>query len=372
MQYLNQCHTATSLIKPNLKVGNKMTIELTFEEVVQCVKTNGTDLTYMVQGAPGVGKTAVGKKVAADMGYPFAYIDMANMSLGDLSLPVANKDRKCAEYFPNEIFNLHSGVPVVIMLDEWTKAGKEAKNMTLPMCLERRLGNIQFHKDSIVFATGNLTTDGIGDSIQAHQRDRFVPIEQRGPTAEEWINNFAVSNGIAPSVIAFVDQFPQVMQSYKDDVNNENPYIFNPRKAQSGFSTPRSLTYASKVLHNKTAVSANALHASLAGAIGESAAADLLAFDSMSETLPPFASIVANPKKCVLPSEQINQLLLTYTLVMKSDKETIDAILTYMGRMSREFQGLFISKLLCIPSKVEWAASVKGVVDAASELHNIF
>jgi len=130
-----------------------------------------------------------------------------------LACAVANKERKCAEYFPNEIFNLHLGVPVVIMLDEWTKAGKEAKNMTLPMCLERRLGNLKFHPDTIVFATGNLSSDGVGDSIQAHQLDRFIAIEQRGPTGEEWINNYAVHNNIEPTIMAFVDQFPQVMQS---------------------------------------------------------------------------------------------------------------------------------------------------------------
>src|SRR6266404_1221322 len=114
-------------------------LDLTFEEIVNLVKTNGANLTYMIQGRPGIGKTNSGKTVAEQLGYPFAYIDMANMSLGDAGLPVADRERKCAEYFPNEIFKLHLGVPLVIMLDEWTKAGKEAKNMTLPMCLERRL-----------------------------------------------------------------------------------------------------------------------------------------------------------------------------------------------------------------------------------------
>jgi len=60
--------------------------DLTFEEVVSLIKANGTNVTYMVQGRPGIGKTAVGKAVAAALDYPFAYIDMANMSLGDAGL----------------------------------------------------------------------------------------------------------------------------------------------------------------------------------------------------------------------------------------------------------------------------------------------
>jgi len=346
--------------------------DLTFEEVVSLIKANGTNVTYMVQGRPGIGKTAVGKAVAAALDYPFAYIDMANMSLGDAGLPVANKERKCAEYFPNEIFNLHLGVPVVIMLDEWTKAGKEAKNMTLPMCLERRLGNLKFHPDTIVFATGNLSSDGVGDSIQAHQLDRFIAIEQRGPTGEEWINNYAVHNNIEPTIMAFVDQFPQVMQSYKDDSANENKYIFNPRKMQAGFVTPRSLGYASDIIKTKASVSGNALHASLAGAIGQSAAADLVAFVNMNEELPPFTSIVADPLKTALPKEPVNQLLLTFNLIMKCEKESLPAVLKYIGRMPNEFQGLFCSKVLSMPSKSVWAAHVKEMVETVKKIHHIF
>jgi MoxR-like ATPase len=318
-------------------------------------------VTVMVQGEPGIGKSAVGKAVADLLGFHFAYMDMANMSLGDLTLPVANRELHCAEFYPNEVLHLHSGKPVVVMMDEWTKAGKEVKNMTLPLALERRLGSIKLHPDSIVFATGNLAGDGVGDSIQAHQLNRFITVTQRKPSAEEWINNYAVANGIEPVVMAFVDQFPQVLESYKDDKDGTNKYIFNPKRQQGAYVSPRSLKFASDIIKQRANVSGSALHAALSGAIGPAAAADLVSFVNMNEQLPPFAAIVADPKKTALPKEPVNRLLLTFNLIMRVDKDTMPPVLQYVERLNKEMQGLFLNKILSAPSKATWAAKVPAL-----------
>lgn len=336
---------------------------LTFEEVFQLIKATGDKITVMVQGEPGIGKSTIGKSIAQALGYQFAYMDIANMSLGDLTLPVANRELKCAEFYPNEILHLHTGKPVVIMLDEWTKGSKEVKNMTLPLALERRLGSIKLHPDSIVFATGNLTGDGVGDSIQGHQLNRFTLVTQRKPTAEEWINNYAVNNDIDPTVIAFVDQFPQAMESYRDDVKGENPYIFNPKKAMGAYCSPRSLEFASHIVKQKANMSIAAMQASLAGAIGASAAADLTNFVHLNEQLPPFAAIVADPKGTKMPTEQVNRLLLTFNLIMRVDKDSLPPVLKFVDRLPNEMQGLFMNKILSTPSKSAWAAHIKEMQD---------
>lgn len=349
-----------------------MNTELNFQEAADLIKACGRDITVMLQGEPGIGKSTIGKYIADTLGYQFAYLDMANMSLGDLTLPVANRDLRCAEFFPNEVLNLHTGKPVVVMLDEWTKAGKEVKNMTLPLALERRLGSIKLHRDSIVFATGNLSGDGVGDSIQAHQLNRFTLVGQRKPTAEEWINNYAVQNDIEPVVIAFVDQFPQVMDSYKNNKDGDNPYIFNPRKQQGAYVSPRSLKFASDIVKQRNNMSRNALLAALCGAIGQSGAADLTNFVNMNEDLPPFAAIVADPLKTALPKEQVNRLLLTFNLIMRVEKENISQVLKYIGRMNNEMQGLFMNKILSMQSKNSWAAQVPEMRQMAVDKQYLF
>lgn len=345
---------------------------LTFNEIFDLIRLGGNSVTFMVQGEPGIGKTSLGKALAQKLGYHFAYMDIANMSLGDLMMPVTNHDLKSTEFYPNEIFGLHEGKPVVVMMDEWTKGSREVKNMTLPLALERRIGCVKLHPDSIVFATGNLTGDGVGDSIQAHQMDRFVMVEMKKPDSEKWINEFAIQRDVDPTVIAFANEFPQVFQSYKDDPQNENGYIFNPRSNSGVFCSPRSLEFASHIVKCKEHVTPDALHAALAGAIGPSAAAELVSFVSLSEELPPLASIVADPKKCALPQKPVTRLLLVFNLIMRAEKDNLTAIITYIRRMENEMQGIFVNKILKTPSKAAWAHMNKALEDLCLEKNYLF
>ncbi len=89
------------------------------------------------------------------------------------------------------------------MLDEFTKGADPVKNMLHPM-LEKanpRLGDIPLTANTIVFLTGNLTTDGVGDSLKAHSRNRLVPVTIAKPDAEQWIE-WAIGKGLEPEVKA--------------------------------------------------------------------------------------------------------------------------------------------------------------------------
>jgi hypothetical protein len=349
-------------------------IQLSYAEIKDALKNDGSHVSLFIEGEPGIGKSAIGADLAAELGYNFVYMDMANMSLGDLMYPVPDRDRGCMVFYPNEIFRLHENKPAVIMLDEWTKASKEVKNMTLPLVHpdDRRIGSTKVHPESIVFATGNMTRDGVGDSIQAHQRNRFVPVSMRKPSADEWINNYAINHSIEPTVIAFVDQFPAVMESYIDDKDGKNEYIFNPKKQQASYASPRSLKFASDMIKTRAGKTEATLHAELVGAIGRAAAADLVNFVRMNEELPPFASILADPLHCSIPNEPTNKLLLTFSLIVRSDKANIVPLVKYMERFNNEMQALFFNKLLSTQSKAGWAALVPEVGKRVSAIHHVF
>jgi len=87
-------------------------------------------------------------------------------------MPSINRDQQVTEYSPNAILQLQTGKPVVIMLDEFTKAPQPVQNMLHPLLEARnpRLGNIPLPQGSIVFLTGNMASDGVGDNIKAHTR----------------------------------------------------------------------------------------------------------------------------------------------------------------------------------------------------------
>jgi hypothetical protein len=343
------------------------------DEMVSWIVANGTKLTAMIGGEMGIGKTAVGRTIGAKLNMDYTYIDCANMSLGDTSMPVIDRERRCTEYFPNEVFKLHTSRPVVLVIDEFTKGSREAQNMLLPVIEDRRLGSTKLHPDSIVIATGNMPDEGLGDKILPHQTDRFVLFNMRKPTPDEWLA-WAAENSIEPTVMAFVDQYPDVLKSYHDDPHGENKYIFHPKIARNKVVTPRSLEKVSTQLKCKELVSENTLYASLVGTVGSAAAADLLAFVAMNDKLPHISAITADPAKAEVPKDVTARILLIYNLIMRVEKDTLENVLKYVTRkeFNEELQALFINKILCMPSKSSWAAHHKAMVKQVKDLSHFF
>lgn len=350
---------------------NSIDTRMGFNEIKELAKAVGDELTLFIEGEPGIGKTTIARTLAAELGYAYSYMDMANSSLGDLSMPVVNREYRCTEYFPNEVLGLHTGEPVVLMLDEWTKAGKEAKNMTLPCVEDRRLGSTKFHKQTIVLATGNMGNEGLGDSIQAHQADRFVVVEMRKPTAEEWLA-WAATADIDPVVMAFVDQYPQVLQSYKDDPQGTNDYIFNPKKQQKKVVTPRSLHKASMKIKRTKHLPSFTVQVALAGTIGAAAAADLSAFITMNDKLTPFQAVVADPLSASVPRDAAPAILQVYNMLMRVDKQTLRPVLKYVQRMDTELIALFLNKVLSTPSKADFASAHPDMAPLLREYKDMF
>ena len=227
-------------------------------------------LRYYLEGEPGIGKSSLTETIKAVLNktHERVYIDMASLDLGDLAMPWIDKETNTTRYAPNARFKLHTGKPVVINLDEFSKGAAPVQNMIHPM-LEKnnpRLGDLFIDDQSIVFLTGNLSTDGVGDRIKAHTANRVVRVKIRKPNAEEWLA-WAVNNDIDPIVMAFVHQYPHVLASYLDDGQDSNPYIFNPRKVQDAFASPRSLETASDIIKVRDQVDPDTTIACLSGAV---------------------------------------------------------------------------------------------------------
>ena len=305
--------------------------------------THNPETTFLLQGEPGIGKSSLLQAIADDLGIEGVYIDVPNMDLGDICMPVVDHATKTTRYYPNARFKLHEGKPVAIMLDEFTKGPDPVKNMLHPMFekANRRLGDLPIPSGYPIFLTGNLTTDGVGDSMKAHTRNRIVPVTVRKPNAEEWVM-WGTKNDIAPEVLAFVDRYPHVLESYLDnDANKDNPYIYNPRKPQNAFVSPRSLHTASNIVRKREHYDADTLIAALTGAVGESASRDLQAFIAFADQLPSWASIVSSPQYAPVPDNPGACAVVAFGAISKVTKETMDACMTYIGRFAPEWQATF-------------------------------
>lgn len=309
------------------------------EALITSVRSN----RFHLMGEPGIGKSAMLRRIAEKLGMDYAYIDVPNLDLGDVAMPVVDHETKTTRYYPNARFKLQEGKPVVIMLDEYSKGAEPIKNMLHPLfeVNDSRLGDVRVPDGSVIFSTGNLSTDGVGDSMKAHTKARLTMLVARKPSSEEWLAWANLTGRIDPTVCAWVDRYPHVLASYLDGGQGDNPYIFNPRTVQDSFVCPRTLELASNIVSRRADFSADALIAALTGVIGEAGARDMQAFVAYADQLPSKAQIIANPQTAPVPTQPGACAVVVYSLIQASEKDNFSKFMEYIGRFDAEWQACF-------------------------------
>ena len=204
-----------------------------------------------------------------------------------------------------------------------------------------------------MFCATNLSVEGLGDSIQAHLRNRLTFVKMRKPNADEWVS-WATETNVAPEVIAFVHMFPQVMDSFLDyedggkyhgkAMEKDNGYVFNPRASQIGYATPRSLVAASDIIKQLDNIDTETLNAALAGTVGEATAVDMSAAVRFGRSLPLFERVVADPEGTDVPDNPTAQIVQTFQFVTRTtNRDEAEAVTKYVQRMRNEMQSLFVN-----------------------------
>lgn len=355
-------------------MSNTLTIKLS--QAATLIETCGSDVTVLLQGQPGIGKSDLLKTLARNMpDYHVAYIDVANLDLGDVAMPVVDREEMVTNYAPNARFGIgrSQSKPVLLMLDELGKASRPVLNMLLPTILERRIGDRQLPPGSIVFGTTNLASDGVQDVIPPHAYNRMTVCRVANPTADEWLA-WASSNNIAPEIMAFAKQYPQVFDCYADLPKDEkNPYIFNPHTGNTkAFCSPRSLAKASPIVNAREQLGA-ALMPALAGTMGEAAARDMEALIHLSDQIPTFESIVKDPNKARLPDGAGAYFLMAFMLAGRVQEDTMDTVMAYVGRWDNfEATALHLSTLAANSSKVAMACKNRQFTGMAAKFGKFF
>jgi len=328
---------------------------VTLTQFANAIATVGDQVTIIGQGEPGIGKSAMLKVLAKRFPeYATAYIDCTLLDLGDFALPYTVEENgiRVTRFAPNARFQLQSDKPVIVMLDEIGKAMKAVKNVLLTLMNEYRIGDMTLPKGSIVFGTTNLSTDGVGDSLEAHARNRVCFTTVRKPHAgfnvdgsldpDSW-GAWAIENDIEPIVLAWVKQNPHCLESYTDPAQIENGLIYQPTKPQSAFVTPRSLEKASHIVKQRHTLGDLVTQSLLAGTVGDKAAAEMQAFFTVVDKLPTWESIVADPKGAKVPgaTDVIAKCMVVFSALTRVDDKSIDAWIDYAERLDLEWQAMF-------------------------------
>ena len=324
----------------------QQTYALGLDQAESLISAIGHCRTVLLQGHMGTGKSSLLATLAAAKSDHLAcYFDCTTKDLGDITIPnIAKLDDGTGyvTYLTNEELGAHNHKPIILMIDEFGKANQAVKNALLRLILERKIGSYTLHPDSIVFATTNLGSEGVGDLLPAHARNRITVVETKKPDAMEWVE-WGIGNGVDHTILGWVKDNPQVMQDFRDVPNpDDNQYIFHPKAVdRAAFCTPRSLHAASDILQNREGLDDNTLTAALMGTIGTRAAMDFMAFLKLADQLPSLESIKTDPDNATVPTSASATCMVVFRSLSTVERDWMDAWMTYMLRLGTEFQSLF-------------------------------
>ena len=318
---------------------------LGLDQVEALIRKSGALRTILVQGDMGTGKSSLLTVLAKALpDHTPCYFDCTTKDLGDITIPnIAKLDDGTGyvTYLTNEELGAHNNTPVIIMIDEFGKANPAVKNALLRLILERKIGSYTLHPDSIIFATTNKGSEGVGDLLPPHARNRMTVIQTRKPNNREWIE-WGINNEIDHTLLGWCKDNPQLFYSFEDVKDpDDNPYIFHPKQQRAAFVTPRSLEAASDILKARDGLDDQTVTAALMGTIGERGAMDLMAFVKLADQLPSAESIKQDPKNAKVPNSAAGICMVVYRTLASLEKDWVDPWMDYLVRLDKEAQGMF-------------------------------
>jgi len=328
-------------------------------------------VTVLIMSEPGVGKTAILNDLREEMGedeYDFIYIDGPNKEMMDIAATIPNHETKSLEHYVAGLFKMGNGKKKVIMIDEALKVPKLMQPIYTRLYLERTIGDDQLPDGSIVFATTNNISDGVGDFLPAHTANRLCILKMTKPTFKEWAP-WASDKGVSPLITAACAMHPRVFKSYTEPDQEDNPYIFNPKRAQQmSFVSPRSLHKCDPIV--KSTLPFSLKMSLIAGTAGETFARDLMAFVELESKVTKFDDVIADPDGIKVPSsdDAAPILLMIFQAIEHIDsQDKLNKFQRFINRVdSHELQSIWFIVLLR-SSKVKMARANPEVAKWAVE-----
>lgn len=300
--------------------------------------------SVLLLGDPGVGKSAIVAKLAAEIEMPLHVLIGATLDPTDVGgLPVL-VDRVC-QRIPMLPIREAAEKPCVLFLDEISAAPLPVQAAFLRLILERAAGDVVLHPETRVVAAANppeqapggfdLSAPLMGRLCVLHFRpdedevyNFFAQLGDEGSDLRDEARTFAAVAGVTPDLLQI--DIP------KDCIVGGKPW-----------GAPRAWE---RVVRTRAAaralggVSKEADQAIMAGSVGRSAAVAYRAVLDMISELPSVEEIAADPDKAKMPEDAHKQVA-AVGLIGRVAERNLWAAYIYTSRMRPEY-GMAANKIL--------------------------
>lgn len=294
--------------------------------VVAAMRAN---IAVILVGPPGIGKTALLRAAAADVGKPCHELLGSNLDATDIAgLPyvVDGQLRRAL------LAQIHACAvaPGVLFLDELTTVAPSVQAPLMRLFLERQAGDTKLHADSVVVGAANRPEECPGGiELSAATVNRVVKLEyaptlgelqaffdglgDEGSRLRDESIDFAATLGVSPDLL---DMAPP-----RAAIDAAAPFG-SPRAWERGLRAYAAYCEAAGVGSGTGQDDDDVAFAILAGAVGETKAIAFLAIRKQRKFLPSVEEICRDPGAAKLPEQKDRQLAATGLLARVADRDT--------------------------------------------------
>lgn len=249
-------------------------LETYLEGRIDTLVDGGTVRPIIIQGGPGIGKSAIVRQVADRADLPVQVMDLVVYEPVDLrGLPIVD-DGTCVWTPPDWSAQARDRDHGVVFFDDLGAAAKAVQAATFRLILEGEVGAAKLPDGWLRIAATNRRDDRtVHHPIPAPLANRFVWLGLE-PDVDDWVA-WALRNGLDERVVAFV-------RAMGDRVLTTKPRRDGP------FATPRSWEFVSDYLRTADEVQPQAV----LGAVGTGSGTELLEFLEVADDLPDVDAIL--------------------------------------------------------------------------------
>lgn len=179
--------------------------EITLKNIRETLNVHlATKHSFMLHGAPGVGKSQAIKDWCKENDYHLVTRMLSQMQPSDFIIPHVDKERNVTRWaLADWLADIPKDRPSVVFLDELPAAPHDVQISAYQILLDRELAGFKLPEQCLVVAAGNRVTDGaISSDIGTAAADRLTHFNVT-VDAEEWLE-WAESKKVHPYILTFI------------------------------------------------------------------------------------------------------------------------------------------------------------------------
>lgn len=329
------------------------------KRIAAAILANNPRAVIHLEGKPGMGKSDATLQIGDELGIPRERQMMVHINNHDVvdftGVPYTREvdGQLQTQFAPAEMFyRFRAGTgPGLIVLEELPQSSVQHQTWAAGFILERETPTFKLDDEVRILVTGNRVEDKAGaKQLLTHLANRMYTLKME-TSLDDWCE-WAIDAGIDPLGIAFLRLRPELLND------------FDPNRGVN----PTQRSWSQLFMEVPPSLPSDLYMYACQAKVGEGAGAEWVAARDMMASMPSLDRVRMQPEKTEVPEEPAVKYAIATALSTTSTPESFERDMTYMARLPKEFQMVYVTDALRVNPQLQstkqfisWAVANKDI-----------